>query len=226
MKKLFAFFLLFAATWGGAEPAPPATYNYPLTGDVYIPSSQENLNAKEVREGMIKFARCVAGRHSREAGDFVMNESAQTWAALEKRIDEDCVLDAVKDPNGEVQVSTNSRDLLFALAEVLVQKQLAALAPIRITAAAPLTPGHEAVGECAVRANPTAARDFLKTRINSKEEGAAAQVVAPAFGHCVPLGAVVHLDLTTLRGNVAVYYYRLGNAPLMPSSPGKNERGQ
>jgi hypothetical protein len=156
----------------------------------------------------------------------VLNNDQPSWSALEKKIDEDCVLDAVKDPNGEVTVSTNSRDLLFALAEVLVQKRLAAIDPARIQSAAPLTPGQEAVGECAVRANPIAARDFLKTRINSREELAAARAIAPAFGRCVPMGSELRPDMTTLRGNVAVYYYRLANAPAAVKTAGKSERGQ
>lgn len=209
-----------------AEPQSPSTYNYPNAGDVNIPEYQENLNAREVREGMIKFARCLAGRHGREANDFVMNNDQDSWSALEKKMDEDCVLDAVKDPNGEVTVSTNSRDLLFALAEVLVQKRLAAIDPAAIAAAPPLAPGPQSVGECAVRGNPVAARNFLGTRINSKEEVAAAQAIAPAFGHCVSLGAELRPDMTTLRGNVAVYYYRLGSAPLAHSGASKSERGK
>lgn len=217
---------LFVPVSAIAQPQSPQMYNYPNAGDVYIPQTQENLNAKQVREGMVKFARCIAGRHPREASTFVLNNDEPSWTALEKKIDEDCVLDAVKDPSGEVRLSSNSRDMLFALAEVLIQKRLALSDPALIAAAAPLNPGHQEVGECAVRANPAGARDFLKTRINSREELAAAQAIAPAFGRCVPMGTELRPDMTTLRGNVAVYYYRLASAPAGLKPAGKSERGQ
>ena len=217
----------------GASLAQENPINTPVSppayGDIHVPPSEENLSAKEVREGMVKFARCVAGRRAKESHAFVLDQTGQSWSVIEKKIDDDCVLDAVQNPSGEVRVSTNNRDLLFALAEVLVQKRLAAYDPAQIPAAAPLGPdysGASSIGECAVRANPQGARQLLRTRINSKEERQAVQALMPAFAGCIPAGVEVRPDLTTLRGNVAVYYYRLAHAPKSQAVTARNERGQ
>jgi len=198
----------------------------PQRGDVVLPSgASENLGTKEVREGMVKFARCVTRRHEREASSFVIQDNQETWFALEKKIDDDCVLEAVKNPSGEVRVSTNSQDMLFALAEVLVQKKLGNYDSNLIVLAAPLESGRPSFGECTVRANPSGARDLMKTRINSKEEIAAIQAMLPAFNSCTEQGVTLRPDLTRLRGVVAVNYYRLANAP-KAQAINKMERGQ
>jgi hypothetical protein len=225
-KFLLSLILCSAATPAAAQihvESPNPGPDVP-SGDVYIPGqAAENLNAKKVREGMVKFAKCIARRHPKEASDFVSDDSEAAWNALDKKIEDDCALEAVDNPGDEVRVSSNSRDLLFALAEVLVQKNLSTYDPAQIPAAAPLR-GPSSIGECAVRANPQGASNLLKTRLNSKEELQAVQTLMPAFSGCIPAGTKVHPDLTTLRGNIAVYYYRLANAPKSPTAT-KSERG-
>lgn len=211
--------LAFATPASAAMQRFPDTYEPPRP-ELLIPQSQEDLNAKQVREGMIKFAQCIARRRPKEANDFVLEASSASWSSLAKRIDNDCALAAVDDPGEEVTVSSNSRDLLFALAEVLVQKQLVAFDPAQIASAAKLPPADPlaTVGECAVRANPSGARDLLKTRLNSKEERQTVQSLQPALASCIPAGLQVRFDITSLRGTVAVNYYRLAFAPKLSHS--------
>jgi len=226
--RLVAYSLLGSlaviASAAGAQRLPD-TYE-PARPDLIVPPSQENLNAKQVREGMIKFARCVARRRPNEARNFVLQVSQATWNALEKKIDDDCALAAVDDPGEEVSVSSNSKDILLALAEVLVQQVLETSGPDQIKAAAPLPLADPlmSVGECAVRSDPIAARALLKTRLNSKEEARALQAMAFVFGGCLPKGTQVRFDATSMRGAVAVNYYRLANAPASQATAG-NQRG-
>ena len=199
-------------------PLPPPSL--PGYGDVRIPTHEENLDTKAVRQAMVKFAGCITRRRPKEASDFVLNVSEATWTALKKRIDESCALESVDDPGEQVTVSSNSTDLLFALAEVLVQKKLGDVDPAQIASAAKLPPSDAlgTVGECAVRANPSGARDLLETKLNSKEERQAVQTLQPAIASCIPAGVQVGFDLTSLRGTVAANYYRLAFAPNLSQS--------
>lgn len=226
MKRLLALAILAPLSSAGLAQVGamiPDTVST-TAGDVYIPTAQENLNAQQVREGMIKFARCVAGRRFREANAFVLEVSEVSWNALSKKVDSDCVLDAVQNPSGEVRISSNSQDMLYALAEVLVQKKLGTFDPAQIATAGPVPPADPLmqVGECAVRANPLQARNYLKTKVNSKDELQAIKAMTPAIANCIPRGVQFRPDLTTLRGMVSVNYYRLAHAPKVPA---KTERG-
>lgn len=226
MRRLIvvgALLALSTAAFGQVGAMMPDTINT-TDREVYLPNSQENLNAQQVREGMVRFARCVAGRRFREANAFVLVVSEATWNTLSKKVDSDCVLDAVQNPSGEVRLSSNSQDMLFALAEVLVQKRTSALDPVQLALTGPLPRADPlmTVGECAVRANATGARNLLKTKLNSKDELQAVNAMTPAFAGCLPKGLQFRPNLTTLRGMVAVNYYRLANAPKVQS---KGERG-
>lgn len=222
MKKFLPLLLLSlcatAATAQHMESPNPAPS--PPPGDVFLPNSQDNLNAKQVRQGMFKFARCVAGRHPKESSDFVLDATGASWATMSKKVDNDCVLAAVDNPGEEVRISSNSRDLLFSLADALVQKKLAGFDPSQIASAGKLPPSDilATIGECAVRANPGGASDLMKARINSKEEMQAVEALVPAFSSCLPKDLKVHFDITTLRGTVAVNYYRLASAPRVAQS--------
>lgn len=229
MRRSIIFFAAWVcptAAFAQSAGSIPDTVT-PQRGDVELPSASESLSAKEVREGMVKFARCIAGRHQREAEQFVLTESDDSWRALEKRIDNDCVLDAVQNPSGEVNLSTNSNDLLFALAEALVQKKMRSIDPSQFAASvAPQSPTLQGdIGDCAIHGDPIGAYSMLKTRINSKEEVAALKAFAPSFARCTPVGVTLSPDMTRFRGTVAVYYYRMISAPSRAIAA-KSERGQ
>ncbi len=195
-----------------ASPAPSVP-----PGDVFIPGSKDNLAIKELREAMLKFARCVSARHPKESSDFILLPTEATWAVISKKIDDNCLLEAVKNPGEEIQLNSNSQDMMFALSDALVQKKLADFDPSQIARAGKLPPADPlaTIGECAVRANAAGAHALLQARLNSKEELQAMQALMPAFSTCIPNGRKVQFDLTTLRGTVAVNYYRLAFAPPM-----------
>jgi hypothetical protein len=222
MKFLALLALSFSASSAAAQirtespnPAPS-----PPPGDLYIPNSQDNLNAKQVRVSMFKFARCVAGRHPKESSEFVLDATGASWPAISKKIDDTCLLEAVDNPGEEIHLSSNSQDILFSLADALVQKKLADFDPSQIAMASklPISDALSMVGECAVRGNPGGARDLLKARLNSKEEDAAVQTMMPAFASCLPKGAQVRFNIRSLRGTVAVNYYRLALAQKLARS--------
>ena len=68
-------------------------------------------------------------------------------------------------------------------------------------------------GECAVRADPAGARSLLQTKVNSDQELQALRAMLPAFGSCLDQGHKLGTDRASLRGTIAVNYYRLAFAP-------------
>ena len=217
MRKFVALLVLSSA----ASPALAQRAESPNpgpsapAGDLFLPNERDNLNAKQVRVTMLKFARCVAGRHPTEANEFVLDPTGASWPVISKKLDDSCLLGAVDDPGEEIQLSSNAQDILFALADALVQKRLAAFDPGQIAAASklPISDALSTVGECAVRANPQGAHSLLSARLNSNEESAAVQAMMPAFASCLPKGQQVRFNILSLRGTVAVNYYRLALAP-------------
>lgn len=72
------------------------------------------------------------------------------------------------------------------------------------------------VGECAVRTNPTAARNLLETKVNSEVELQALLALIPAFSGCIDRGRQLRTERAAIRGAVAVNYYRLAYARKLP----------
>lgn len=68
------------------------------------------------------------------------------------------------------------------------------------------------VGECVVRADAVKSRAVLLTPMDTPEELAALQAVAPALSNCLPQGQTLGFDRMSLRGTLAVAYYRLASA--------------
>lgn len=68
------------------------------------------------------------------------------------------------------------------------------------------------VGECVVRADGAAARAALITAQDTPEELAALKALAPALSNCLPKGQTLGFDRMSLRGSLAVAYYRLASA--------------
>lgn len=71
-------------------------------------------------------------------------------------------------------------------------------------------------GECVVRADPTDARLWILTKPGSTEEANRIDALRPSFGICLKNGKVV-FSKATLRGTVALNYYRLAHAPIQPA---------
>lgn len=67
-------------------------------------------------------------------------------------------------------------------------------------------------GECVVRADAQAAKALLATWPESKPEVTAFQQLRPALAGCLPQGQTIAFTKLSLRGTVAVNYYRLAAA--------------
>jgi hypothetical protein len=67
-------------------------------------------------------------------------------------------------------------------------------------------------GECVVRSDPGAAKALLATRPETKQEDIAFGGVRPALAGCLSQGQTFAFTKLSLRGTIAVNYYRLAKA--------------
>ena len=67
-------------------------------------------------------------------------------------------------------------------------------------------------GECVVRVDPAAARALLLTEPASAEEASRFAAMQTALATCMPPDQSLEFSKVTLRGTVAINYYRLSNA--------------
>lgn len=72
-------------------------------------------------------------------------------------------------------------------------------------------------GDCAVRADPVAARSLLQAPPGTDNERKAVDTLRPALGSCLEKGSQVTLNRSRLRGAIAVSYYSLAHAPNLPT---------
>jgi len=75
-------------------------------------------------------------------------------------------------------------------------------------------------GECVVRQDPVNARYWLLTPPETPEETSRVNALRSAFGACLDSGTI-KLTRTLVRGIVAVSYYRLAMATVMPATGSK-----
>ncbi|MEA3261999.1 MAG: hypothetical protein U9R07_00750 [Pseudomonadota bacterium] len=68
------------------------------------------------------------------------------------------------------------------------------------------------LGECAVRAAPAQSRAIIATAIDTPAELQALNALGPTLGQCIKAGETVSLDRVSVRGALAIAYYRLANA--------------
>ena len=74
-------------------------------------------------------------------------------------------------------------------------------------------------GECLVRQNPDRAHFLLMAKPASREEVAAFKALNREFADCLPSGNTLSFGRATLRGTIAMNYYRLAHAPRQPATP-------
>lgn len=67
-------------------------------------------------------------------------------------------------------------------------------------------------GECIVRVDTAGAKALLLTVPDSPEESARINSLRPAFARCLPEGQTLRFGKVSLRGSIAVNYYRLAHA--------------
>ena len=68
------------------------------------------------------------------------------------------------------------------------------------------------LGECVVRNAPTQSRAVLSTAIETPGELQAINALGPTLGQCIKAGETVSLDRMSVRGALAIAYYRLSQA--------------
>lgn len=73
-------------------------------------------------------------------------------------------------------------------------------------------------GECVVRRDPEDARFWLLTKSDTPEEMSRIKALSSSFNACLTAGETLKFDRTTMRGTVAVNYYRLAMATVVPGS--------
>jgi hypothetical protein len=69
-------------------------------------------------------------------------------------------------------------------------------------------------GECIVRSNAAGAKAVLLTSPDSPDEAARFGDLRPTLGRCLPEGRTLSFGKVTLRGAIAINYYRLAHAAL------------
>ena len=67
-------------------------------------------------------------------------------------------------------------------------------------------------GECVARLNPVASRALLLTHAETRQETAAFESLRGTFAQCLPEAVTLTFSKVTLRGTLAVNYYRLAKA--------------
>lgn len=73
-------------------------------------------------------------------------------------------------------------------------------------------------GECVVRADPANSHALLMTDAESAQESATFKALTPAFGGCLTAGRSLAFNKLTLRGTIAMNYYRLAHSPRAAAS--------
>jgi hypothetical protein len=73
-------------------------------------------------------------------------------------------------------------------------------------------------GECVVRNAPSDSRALLLTVPDSPEEKTRFDALRPAFAECLSAGTSLTFGRTTLRGTIAINYYRLARAAMGASA--------
>lgn len=68
------------------------------------------------------------------------------------------------------------------------------------------------LGECVARMDGAGTRAVLLTALDTPEELASLKAVTSAIGNCLPKGQTLKFDRMSLRGSLAVAYYRLASA--------------
>ena len=68
------------------------------------------------------------------------------------------------------------------------------------------------LGECVVRIAPAQSRAALTTAIDTPAELLALNALGPTLGQCIKAGETVSLDRISVRGALAIAYYRLSQA--------------
>jgi len=73
-------------------------------------------------------------------------------------------------------------------------------------------------GECVVRSDGEGAKALLLTGPDTPQETAAFDRLRPVFAHCLTEGRTLRFGRTTLRGSIAINFYRLAHSTRAPAA--------
>ena len=73
-------------------------------------------------------------------------------------------------------------------------------------------------GECVVRHDPVNTRYWLLTPVETPEEISRIRALQSTFGSCLGSGTTMRFDRIMMRGTVAINYYRLAKATVVPDA--------
>ena len=199
------------------------------------------IDPAEVRDIAQEFAICAVKRRPELAARYVLDTSFRLERGeFRKLFDPGCV---PTDGRRFTALAGGRQQMSFALAEALVRRQYPSESMVNVTTAAPLDHSlpplertHKSkplsaetledlekrrvagqaisiLGECVVRAHPAAAHGLLLTEPGSTSENQYLAALQPAADNCVEKGVAISLTKYSLRGTIALNYYRLANAP-------------
>lgn len=196
------------------------------------------LSSEEMRKFAYHYGACAVARHPRGASEAVLRnvDTVTLTTKYSALIDRDCL------PSGS-QIVFPGDFYIYALADALVARELATapmpelsnLPPLesrsmppfahlrrklgygvalRATYDAEVFGALSEYGECVVRKSPANARALLMTEPEAAAEAPAFEALSPALLACTPEGKTVKLTKSSLRGTIALTYYRLVQSAL------------
>lgn len=205
----------------------------------------------EVRGIQARFGQCVIKKQYYAARQFVLTPDLEgaDWRRLVGKVADGNCLIAAAEAAGGVEMKFPNDTMRYALADALVRRDHAGVAPLNLQHAAPLIqpdfdetkflpkPGRKAkqreldllaqsrakrlalvylaqFGECVVRANAASSHSLLMADPNSVGESSAFASLRPALANCLVTGQTLSFNKSTLRGTIAMNFYRLAQAPL------------
>lgn len=213
-----------------------------------VPAKARTASPEEARKIVLDYATCVVKRsHNKAAEALLANADTRTIKRDFRRlINSDCVgsgvsidfdADFFRYALADALVSSEfalagptdfsdrpllthlqpptQTDLDHALAKVRSAKERDELQ--RIFRAAQVVPSLSSYGECVVRSDPNDARLWVLSKPGTPEEATRIDALRHSFGACLKDGKIT-FSRETLRGTVALNYYRLAHAPAQPSA--------
>jgi len=188
-------------------------------------------NAK-VRKTVFQYAACVIKNHHERAADAILSdaENSDILKHYPELISSSCMGNVA----GSVEMKFGGDLYRYALADALVNADFAMEGPADFADRLPLAHISEVseseqdtikkrnsiallsrYGECVVRRDPVDVRFWILTKPDVPEESSRINALKPAFSACLTNGTVT-FNRTTMRGLVALNYYRLAKATPQP----------
>jgi hypothetical protein len=188
------------------------------------PDNALTLPPRQIQALVSTYADCVVKNEEQAASRAILSGAgdADLLRQYPQLVQEFCVPRQLGD---YVQVHFTPAQMRAVIAGALVRRELAKVPPPVLDDVPALT--HPAAvesdkakadaylsryGECVVRVDPAAAKTLLLTDAFTDAEAAAFNAMGNALGTCIAPGRSLNFDKASLRGSIAVNYYRLAIA--------------